>query len=165
MNSTNAGAAVEIVRSCVVDAPRPDVWARVVTPAGVADEFGPLLTMRFPAALEGASIAEVPLGRPLGRAWILLLGVLPVEFDDLVIVEVAESQFFRERSSLGSCRVWEHHRQLEDAGPGVTRVTDTLRAQPRGLLPAPVVRSVVGALFSHRHRRLRRAFGAGRAPR
>ena len=159
MNSTNAGAAVEIVRSCVVDAPRPDVWARVVTPAGVADEFGPLLTMRFPAALEGASIAEVPLGRPLGRAWILLLGVLPVEFDDLVIVELEEPRFFRERSRLGSCRVWEHHRALEELPGGSTRVTDTLRAEPRALLPGPVVRAIVGALFSHRHRRLVRAFG------
>ena len=30
---------------------------------------------------------------------------------------------------------------------------------PRALLPGPVVRAIVGALFSHRHRRLVRAFG------
>ena len=151
--------AVEVVRSSVVDAPREQVWARVVTAAGVAHEFGPLLTMRFPAALEGRSIADVPLGRPLGRAWIRLAGLLPVEFDDLVIAELEEPRFFRERSSLGSCRVWEHHRALEELPGGSTRVTDTLRAEPRALLPGPVVRAIVGALFSHRHRRLVRAFG------
>lgn len=157
--------AVEVVRSSIVAAPREQVWARVVTAAGVADEFGPLLTMRFPAALEGRSIAEVPLGRPLGRAWILLGGLLPVEFDDLVIVDLEAPRHFRERSGLASCRVWEHHRELEQLTDGSTRVTDTLRAQPRAALPGPVVRAVVGALFSHRHRRLARAFGpVGRRP-
>ncbi len=150
-----------MVRSSVVAAPREQVWARVVTVAGVSHEFGPLLTMRFPAGLDGRSIAEVPLGRPLGRAWILLAGLLPVEFDDLVILELEAPRFFRERSRLGSCRVWEHHRGLESLPDGSTRVTDTLRAEPRALLPGPVVRAVVGVLFAHRHRRLARTFGRG----
>lgn len=151
--------AVRVVRSSVVRAPREQVWARVVTPDGVADEFGPLLTMRFPPALAGASIADVPTGRPVGRAWILLGGVVPLEFDDLTLLEVSAPRFFRERSRLGSCRVWEHHRDLEALPDGTTRVTDTLRAVPRAPLPGPVVRAVVGALFTHRHRRLARWAG------
>lgn len=147
---------VEVVHSSVVRAPREEVWARVVTPGGVAHEFGPLLTMRFPAAFAEASIADVPTGRSAGRAWILLAGVLPLEFDDLTILEVSAPRFFRERSRLGSCRVWEHRRDLEALTDGTTRVTDTLRAVPRALLPRPVVRAVVGALFTHRHRRLAR---------
>lgn len=55
--------------------------------------------------------------------------------------------------------MWEHHRELDQLRDGSTRITDTLRAQPRVLVPAPVVRAVVGALFSHRHRRLVRYFG------
>ena len=86
--------AVEVVRASVVRAPRDEVWARVVTAEGVADEFGPLLTMRFPASLAGASIADLPRGRPIGRAWILLAGVVPVEFDDLVIVELEAPRYF-----------------------------------------------------------------------
>lgn len=151
---------MQVVRSSIVGAPREQVWARAVTAAGVAHEFGPLLTMRFPAALRGRSIADVPLGQPLGRAWILLGGLLPVEFDDLVIAELEAPRSFRERSSLGSCRVWEHLREFEQLPDGSTRVTDTLRAEPRALLPGPVVRAMVGALFSHRHRRLARAFGS-----
>lgn len=151
--------AVEVVRASVVRAPRDEVWARVVTADGVSDEFRPLLRMRFPARLEGASIADVPLGRPIGRAWILLGGVIPVEYDDLVLVDLEAPRFFQERSELGSCRVWEHRRELESLADGSTRVTDTLRAVPRALVPGSVVRVVVGALFAHRHRRLAREFG------
>ncbi|MBB1033525.1 MULTISPECIES: hypothetical protein [Dietzia] len=151
--------AVEVVRASVVRAPRDEVWARVVTADGVSDEFRPLLRMRFPARLAGASIADVPLGRPIGRAWILLGGVIPVEYDDLVLVDLEAPRFFQERSELGSCRVWEHRRELESLADGSTRVTDTLRAVPRALVPGSVVRVVVGALFAHRHRRLAREFG------
>lgn len=154
----SAGRAVEVVRSSVVRAPREQVWARVVTAKGVAHEFGPLLTMRFPAGLVGSSIADVPLGRPVGRAWILLGGLVPVEYDDLLIADLEAPRYFQERSRLGSCRVWEHRRELEALPDGTTRVTDTLRAVPRMLLPRPLVRAVVGALFTHRHRRLGRAF-------
>ncbi|GAA1711040.1 hypothetical protein GCM10009831_20770 [Dietzia cercidiphylli] len=148
-----------MVRASVVRAPRDEVWARVVTADGVSDEFRPLLRMRFPARLAGASIADVPLGRPIGRAWILLGGVIPVEYDDLVLVDLEALRFFQERSELGSCRVWEHRRELESLADGSTRVTDTLRAVPRALVPGSVVRVVVGALFAHRHRRLAREFG------
>ncbi|MBB1053249.1 hypothetical protein [Dietzia sp. B44] len=150
---------VEVVRASVVRAPRDEVWARVVTADGVSDEFRPLLRMRFPARLAGASIADVPLGRPIGRAWILLGGVIPVEYDDLVLVDLEAPRFFQERSELGSCRVWEHRRELESLADGSTRVTDTLRAVPRALVPGSVVRVVVGALFAHRHRRLALEFG------
>ena len=101
----------------------------------------------------------MPLGRPIGRAWILLGGVIPVEYDDLVLVDLEAPRFFQERSELGSCRVWEHRRELESLADGSTRVTDTLRAVPRALVPGSVVRVVVGALFAHRHRRLAREFG------
>lgn len=147
---------VEVVRSSVVRASREQVWARVVTAEGVAHEFGPLLTMRFPTALAGASIADLPVGRPAGRAWILLAGAIPVEFDDLTVTSLEAPRYFQERSSLGSCRVWEHRRELDSLPDGSTRVTDTLRAEPRALLPRPAVRAVVAALFAHRHRRLGR---------
>lgn len=167
---------IEVRRSSVVRAPRAQVWARVVTAEGVADEFGPLMSMRFPAALRGAergaeqgggyrgdytapSITDLPLGKPVGRAWILLGGVIPVEYDDLVIVEVEAPRYFLERSTLGSCKVWEHRRELEELPDGTTRVTDTLRAEPRVALLARAVPMIVGRLFDHRHRRLARAFG------
>lgn len=156
----SAGGMVEVVRSSVVRAPRDEVWARVVTAEGVSDEFRPLLTMRFPGGLAGSSIADLPPGRSIGRAWILLGGVIPVEYDDLVVVGLEAPRYFQERSRLGSCRVWEHRRELDALADGSTRITDTLRAVPRVLVPRPLVRGVVGALFAHRHRRLARVFGS-----
>lgn len=155
---------IEVQHSSVVPARREQVWARVVTAEGVSDEFGPLLTMRFPAALRGSgdgapSISDLPLGRPVGRAWILLGGVIPVEYDDLMITGLEAPRYFQERSVLGSCRVWEHRRELEELPNGRTRVTDTLRAEPRVLLPERIVEMIVNALFTHRHRRLVRTFG------
>ncbi|HJC27775.1 MAG TPA: hypothetical protein H9759_00080 [Candidatus Dietzia intestinipullorum] len=156
---------VEIRRSSVVRAPREQVWARVVTAEGVSDEFRPLLSMRFPASLRTSragdepGIADLPLGRFVGRAWILLGGVLPVEYDDLVITGVEAPHYFQERSTLGSCRVWEHRRELDELPGGATRVTDIVRAEPRAWVPAALVRTIVGALFAHRHRRLARTFG------
>lgn len=151
---------MEVVQTSVVRAPRDEVWARVVSPEGVDDEFRPLLRMRFPARFAGSTVADLPLGRRTGRSWILLGGVLPLEFDDLVITELEEPRYFQERSRLGTCRVWEHRRELEDLAGGSTRITDTLRAVPRRPLPRPVVRAVVAALFAHRHRRLARVFGS-----
>ncbi len=149
---------VEVVRSSVVRAPRDEVWARVISAGGVRDEFRPLLCMRFPGRLAGASIEDLPLGRSIGRAGILLGGVVPVEYDDLVIIELDAPRYFQERSSLGSCRVWEHRRELEQVSGDArsTRVTDTLRAIPRAPVPARLVQVMVGALFTHRHRRLAR---------
>lgn len=158
------GAPVEVIRSSVVAAPRDALWERVTTPEGIADEFAPLLTMRMPPGLRDTTIAHVPLGRPLGRAWIVLAGVVPVEYDDLVVVDLDPPHHFRERSALGSCRVWEHRRELEALPDGATRVTDTLRAWPRALVPRAVARRVVGALFTHRHRRLARHIGGRPGP-
>lgn len=155
-----APLVIEIVRSSRLRAAPEEVWARVTTAEGIADEFRPLASMRFPGGNEGASLADLTVGEPAGRAWILLGGLIPVEYDDLVVEEVREPHFFRERSRLGSCRVWEHRRELEALPEGRTRLTDTLRAEPRALVPPSVVRVMVGALFDHRHRRLARAFGA-----
>lgn len=151
---------IEVVRSSRLRATPDEVWARVTTAAGIAEEFRPLASMRFPGGDDGASLADLTVGEPAGRAWILLGGLIPVEYDDLVVEEVRAPHFFRERSRLGSCRVWEHQRELEALPGGGTRLTDTLRAEPRLLVPRGVVRVMVGALFDHRHRRLARTFGA-----
>ena len=122
----------------MVRAARDRVWARVVTAEGVSDEFGPLLTMRFPSRLAGSSIVDLPRGRSIGRAWILLGGVIPVEYDDLVVVDLVAPRYFRERSRLGSCRVWEHRR-------------DERRHRPRGQTPMTGIHTGVRVSLVSRH--------------
>ena len=155
---------VRVARSVVVDAPVQRVWDLVITPSGIDHELRPLLSMTMPAAHRDATIATVPVGERLGRAWLRLGGILPVDFDDLRLVSVDPPHSFHESSTMLGARVWEHRRTLAATGDGRTRVTDELRMVPRVPLPCPVralVGRVVDALFAHRHRRLRAALAPG----
>lgn len=155
--------SVRISRSVDVAAPRQQVWDLVITPEGINHELRPVLTMRMPARHRGGTIATVPVGEPLGRAWLRLGGLLPVEVDHLRLVRVDPPWEFHERSWMLTARVWEHRRTLEDLGGGATRVTDEVTLVPRLPLPAPalaVLRRGLEALFAHRHRRLRARLGA-----
>ena len=152
-------------------APADAVWARAVTPEGINDELRPILRMTMPRGMADASIDDVAVGEPLGRSWILLGGLLPVDYDDLRLEEVerqpkeGQTLFrFRERSSTSTLRVWVHERTVEPAGEGACTITDRLDWEPRRLvaiLPGGerLVAAVVGFLFRHRHRRLRRHWG------
>ena len=140
-------------------------WARVVTEQGINDELAPWLRMTMPKRLRGRTIddvaAEVLAGDgELGRSWILLFGVLPVDYDDLRIVELEPGRSFDERSQTLAFRVWLHRRTIEPSGPDGCRVTDRLGFELRALparIPgaAHLSSAIVGALFTHRHRRLR----------
>jgi ligand-binding SRPBCC domain-containing protein len=145
----------------VVRAEASVVWARAVTPDGFNHEMRPWLTMTMPRGAEGLTVETVPLGQPVGRAWLRLLGVVPFDYDHLVIVEVEPGRRFLERSTMLSMRRWEHERTLT-AVPGGTRVHDRVSFEPR--LPVPglagALAVVVGAFFRHRQRRLAAYFAA-----
>jgi hypothetical protein len=115
--------------------------------------------MRFPPELRGRDIAEAPTGVPLGRCRVLLVGVLPVERDDLCLAEIGPGHRFLERSAMATLALWEHERTVEPLGEAGSLLTDRLRWRPRAGLPAAAARPVVGALFRHRHRRLVSLFG------
>ena len=146
---------VVVTRSSVVPRSPQVVWDRVTSPEGIDAEMRPLLSMRMPREMAGRRIEDLPLDEPLGRAWLLLLGVLPVEYDDFSLMAVDPPRSFHEDSRLLSARRWQHRRELEPVTGG-TRVTDTLTVDPRALVPGLLVRAVVGALFAHRHLRLAR---------
>ena len=76
-----------IERQSVVDAPAEQVWARVVTPEGINDEVRPWMTMSMPRGARGLTVDNVPVGTPIGRAWLRLFGVVPFDYDRLTIAE------------------------------------------------------------------------------
>jgi ligand-binding SRPBCC domain-containing protein len=148
-------------QSSRLPAPAADVWARAVTEGGINDELRPLLRMTFPRELRGKTIDEVEVGVPLGRSWILLGGLVPVDFDDLCLAELDAGRRFLERSRTSSFAVWQHERIVEPEGDGRCRVTDRLAFELRSAVAwipgmARLARAIVGALFRHRHRRLAR---------
>src|SRR6187402_1000221 len=82
------------------------VWERVMSAEGINDEMAPLLRMTVPRGLDGLDLARVEPGR-LGRSWILLFGILPVDYDDLGLERIEPGRGFLERSTMLSQRLWE----------------------------------------------------------
>jgi hypothetical protein len=146
----------------VVHAEPQAVWDRIASVAGVNHELGPWLRMTAPPEVEGIDVAGVPLGRRWFRSWVLLARVLPVEYDDLTIVELEPGRRFLERSTMLTLRVWQHERILEGEGAGAprTRVTDRLTFTTRRGVPKALATRIVRFLFRHRHRRLAAWFSA-----
>jgi hypothetical protein len=130
----------------------------VTTPEGINDEMRPYLRMTIPRGLDRLDPAQIELGEPVGRSWILLFGLIPFDYDDLNLVRLDPDEGFLERSTMLSQRLWEHERTLEAGGAGCT-VTDRVRWEPRLGLPGRALRPVIGWFFRRRHRRLRRHFG------
>ena len=149
----------ELEMSSVVSATPAEVWARVSTMAGVNAELMPFARMTHPAGLDRLDGSDVPLGRRLFRSWILLFGILPIDWDDLVLMRVEPGRGFLESSTLASQRRWVHERRLE-AVAGGCRVTDRVGFEPRLTMLGPLYAAVFAFFFRHRHRRLRRAFAA-----
>ena len=137
----------------------PDaVWRHVTAMDGVNDEMRPLLRMTVPPGWKSARIDDLPLGRPAGRSWLLLLGIIPVDFDDLTIAERGPGHRFREVSVMLTQTRWEHERAVEPVDGGC-RIVDTLSWRGRVAPLGALYRLAVPVLFAHRHRRLRRRFG------
>jgi ligand-binding SRPBCC domain-containing protein len=158
-----SGEAEFTVRSSL-RAPPERVWERVTSLEGINDELLPLVRMTVPRGLEHMDLREIAgreIAAPthLGRSWILLFGLLPFDYDDLVLVRVEPNRGFLERSRMLSQRLWEHERTLEPDGTDGCTLTDRVRFAPRGPLPARWLRPILRRVFRHRHRRLRRHFG------
>ena len=150
-----------VERQIIVGAPRELVWARIVTPEGINDELRPWMTMSMPRGKKDLTVDTIPVGAPVGRCWMRLFGVLPFDYDDLMLAELWPGHGFHEQSTMLSMRLWRHERTLEPDGDSKTVVRDRLTFELRRPLRllTPVIAAGIGALFSHRQRRLQRHFG------
>ncbi|GAA3969296.1 hypothetical protein [Gordonia caeni] len=143
-------------RRSEIAGPAPAVWARVVTPEGINDEMRPWMSMAVPRGAGDITIDTLEVGRPLGRAWLRLFGLLPFDYDHLTVAELDPGRRFREESTMLSMRAWTHERTVTPAAHDRTEVTDVVTFAPRlGLVAAgPLLRRMLAAFFGHRHRRL-----------
>ncbi|AKT39175.1 SRPBCC family protein [Chondromyces crocatus] len=127
-----------------------DVWRWATTAEGINHELGPLMRMTWPEDVPALDLSRVVLGERIGRSWLLLGGVLPVDRSDVTLVELGERRFV-ERSPMLAMKLWEHERSVTPAGDGCT-VVDRLAFEPR--FPVPASSWFVRRLFTHRHARL-----------
>jgi len=141
------------------------VWARATTWEGINDELFPVLKMTWPRGLrEDTKLVDATAGQRLGRSWLLLGRVFPVDFDDICIQSIGPGFCFVERSRMLWLTRWRHERVVSSV-PGGALITDTLTWRRRGLLrfvPCSgwLIRHIVSMLFRHRHRRLRRRWSS-----
>jgi ligand-binding SRPBCC domain-containing protein len=149
-------AGVEV--SSRLEASPEEVWSWVVTADGVNDELRPWMRMTVPGG--SFDLNDVELGRPIGRSWVLLFGLIPVDFDEINLEEIDENRGFVERSRMLSQRFWEHRRTVRPVDDGSV-ITDAISWEPRLPLPGAAMRPMFRAIFRHRHRRLRKRFGGG----
>jgi hypothetical protein len=117
--------------------------------------------MTFPPGISDLTAGWRP-GERLFRSWLLVAGLVPVDFDDVVFAEIEPGRRFLERSSLLTQRLWEHERVIEPASQG-SRLTDRVRFLPRLPWLSALYRPVFKAVFQWRHRNLRRMFGTAAA--
>jgi hypothetical protein len=138
------------------------VWERAMSAEGINAELGPLLKMTVPRGLDSLDLHGLQPG-PLGRSWLLLFGVIPIDYDQICLERIEPGRGFLERSTMLTQRLWEHERTIEaDGQGGGTVLRDRLGWEPRLPLPGAALRPLIGAVFNHRHRQLRRHF-AGEA--
>jgi hypothetical protein len=133
------------------------VWERAMSAAGINAELGPLLRMTVPRGLDSLDLHALGPGR-LGRSWVLLFGLIPVDYDDIGLARIEPGRGFLERSTMLSQRLWEHERTIEAGGEGAV-IADRVAWEPRVPLPGGLLRPLFAAVFRHRHRQLRRHFG------
>jgi len=133
----------------------PDTFWEHATLADVNAELAPWVRMTAPRPWKTAPLRTWPAGRQLFRSWILLFGVVPVDVHTFCLVRIEPSSGFDERSTSLVNRIWAHSRSVQPSAQGcivTDRVTTEARLPVLGALLAPVYR----AIFSSRHRYLRR---------
>lgn len=141
------------------------MWAGAVDPDGINYELGPWVSMTMPKAIEpGMTIDDIELAVPVGRSWIKFARV-PVDYDDLCLVERGPGFRFLERSQLGSARLWEHEREVIATSESTCEITDRLgielRSPVRAIGGARLAPPIIRRLFQHRHKRLAERWGGG----
>jgi ligand-binding SRPBCC domain-containing protein len=143
-----------------VPASAAEVWRRITTPEGINHELMPIMPMTVPAGLRGFSADDahriVP-GTAVGRSYLLLLGFLPFDYDNITIAELEPERRFVEQSTMLSMRRWQHERTITPRGK-TCELRDTMSFRLRVPGPEALVARMLRAILRHRHRRLVKYF-------
>jgi ligand-binding SRPBCC domain-containing protein len=138
-------------------APADRVWDHASSFAGINRELWPLVRMTHPHGRERLTPETVPLGRRAFRSWLLLFGLVPVDYDDLTLIALDPGRGFHEVSRLFSASEWRHRRTLTPVNEGCV-VEDEVTFVPRWRWAGPLLAWVYRQTFELRHRNLRRLF-------
>ena len=136
-------------------APRERIWEWITSIDGISAEMRPLLRMTFPRHIRSLASLEIQPGVRLFRSYLLLFGILPIDYSDLSLLELRPGKGFIEQSPMGSMALWRHERYIEPcpSEPAALQLVDQLSFQPR--MAPLLVAWFVRRFFAHRHKVLR----------
>lgn len=133
--------------------------SELLTMEGVNDELSPILKMTAPQPWASKPISEWPVNSEIFSSRILLFGVMPIDLHRFKF-ESVHGMGFKESSKSLFNRHWSHERTIRESGSGAT-VKDVLHYTSQlgflGYLFMPLYQ----AIFSHRHKRLKRKYVQG----
>lgn len=138
-----------------VAAPKEQVWRWITSVDGISTELAPIAKMTFPSHVRSLTDIDIESGKRLFRSFVLLGGIVPIDYSDLTLVSLEEGEGFLEQSPMLSMKQWQHERTLS-AAPDGTVVKDILTFEPRVKLSTPIVKWFIQTLFSNRHKQLRK---------
>lgn len=136
-------------------APAERVWEWITSVRGIRAEMWPYFRMTTPRGIRSLRDIIINPGQPMFRSYVFLLGVLPIDYSDMTLLEINASQGFIEESPMGSMKLWRHERSItpNPGEPSSVLLIDKLTFQPR--VAAPLVRWFIHRVFTHRHQVLR----------
>jgi ligand-binding SRPBCC domain-containing protein len=152
----------ELKISSRLSAPPATIWDFIRTLSGINHELFPLARMTHPGSAAAIALDRAPVNQRLFRSWILLGGVLPIDYSDLTIARVEPGRGFTDSSPMLSQKEWCHERRLDPDAAGGCVLTDRVAFRPRLALLGTALRAGVGLVLRHRHKRLRQRFGGER---
>jgi len=140
-------------------APAERVWEWITSVEGIRAEMRPFLHMTAPRGFRSLRDVKVTPGERLCRSYVLLFGVLPIDYSDMTLMELSPGHGFVEQSPTGSMRLWRHERRIEPcpSDPAAVLLVDQLTFQPRAA--GRLVGWFIRRFFAHRHGVLRGNLG------
>ena len=134
------------------------IWESITSVKSIRKEIQPFFTMTAPQHIKSLGDIKLALGKPLFRSYVLLLGIIPIDYSDMTLLELEEKLGFVEQSPMKSMKLWRHERSIKPhhSKPDTVILIDKLIFQPRRA--KILVKKFIEVVFTHRHKVLKKHF-------
>lgn len=130
------------------------VWDSITSLAGLTFEMMPLMRLTAPKGFK--TLSDIYPRKTDFRSWVLLFGILPIDYTNLQLKSLTPLKGFVEESNMASMQYWHHERKIVVVSETETSVIDELTFEP--LRFKKLSGFIIKKFFEHRHSRLTEKF-------